>query len=114
MSMTKHKLWPVLKDYVKIEIYSRDGIKKPRIRIEFDTMPDPIKTDALNAKMPCSACGDPIQFVRARNASVKRGPPKHLYYAATCPLNVKIGCSRGRKAAAEYDHVHAVMKSLAP
>lgn len=107
MSMTKHPLWPQIREYVRIEIYSRDGIKHPRMRIEFKSgMPHRLRSRLLAATMPCVACGSRIHFARTRAAKTKRGTPhQHLYYAVTCPLDVNIGCSRGKAAAAEYSRV---------
>jgi hypothetical protein len=104
-ALAKHRLWPKLKKFLKIEIYRRDGgYYRPRFRIEWLRMPLPLRRRALLAKMGCVACGKSINFVRERRKSL-RGTPGHLYYAPCCPLLVNIGCSRGAAARDEYTAV---------
>ncbi len=104
MRLTEHKLWPEIQPFVQIQIYARDGgHKNPRVRIEFAPMPSKLRKQALSMEVDCCACGKPIHPVRFR-APAKRGKDvaQHLYCAVACPLDVCIGCSRGRAAREEY------------
>ena len=107
MSIVQHPMWPELAPYIRIEMYGRDGgPDTPRHRIEV-VPPDrdtSVRWQAL--EMPCVACHRLMHPIRARApAKNTRGWPRHLYYAATCPLDVRKGCSKGKAAEEEYDRV---------
>lgn len=108
-ALARQPLWRHLGEYLKIEVYDRDGGHgHPRIRIEWKAMPQLLRQAAVQAIMPCVACGKPIHFVREREPAKRGGSGVgHLYYAPTCPLDVNIGCSRGAAARAEYAAVKA-------
>ena len=114
--ITQHAAWLWLREWFKIEVYARDGgHRNPRFRIEVRPpygTPDLQVQVALQLDVPCVSCAQPINPIRVRSGPSKRqqnGPPKHLFYAATCPLDVRIGCSRSKAASAEYIRVaHAV------
>jgi hypothetical protein len=95
----EHPFWPTLQPYLHIEQYDRDGgHADPRIRIEFKEVPPDVRERALALEMRCVACGEVIHPVRRR----KVGLPGSLYYAPSCPLEVRVGCSRGQAAAEVY------------
>lgn len=96
-------LFQLLKPYIEIEIYDRDGGHvHPRRRIELSKRaPSEVVALALAFETPCAACGEPIHCWRAR-AGGKRGGTAHLYFAAACPLSVNVGCSRGYAASSAY------------
>jgi hypothetical protein len=107
-TLSSHRLFQQFKPYLRIETYAPDGgHKHPRIRIEWKSMPPMLRQMALAATMPCVSCGQPINFIRSRNAESKRSTSGHLYYACSCPLSVSIGCSRGAAAKDEYLAVRA-------
>lgn len=98
-----HPLWPRLREYFRVEVYDRDGsARRPRIRIEVNTPRGALLGEALAATMPCVACGKSIHPIRLRETG-GRGHSGHLYYAACCPLEVRVGCSRGAAAREEYE-----------
>jgi hypothetical protein len=93
-----------LAPHIRIETYARDGgHERPRKRIELATKAPPnIVSAALKMKMPCVACGRSIHPFRQRVAASKRSHHAHVYFAAACPLETSIACSRGREARDEY------------
>ena len=102
MSATQQPWFPELKPFIKLE--EVNDTKNPRVRIEILVPAEKIEW-ALKLTTACPACGDVINPVRARVAPNKRGVPgqgNHLYFAATCALGAKIGCSRGKAARDEY------------
>ncbi len=116
MSATLQPWFAELKPYIRLEEYDRDGsARKPRIRIEISScIPETLHPWILGLKMPCPACGDTISPVRARQAPNKRSKTQgqHLYFAATCGLDAKVGCSRGKAARDEYQAVIAAVRRL--
>jgi len=111
VSILQHEIWPVLRPFVHIEIYGRDGgPQKPRWRIEVKRPQSGIVLrQLLGARMPCVACGVSISPVRER-----AGDWGALYFAPTCPLEVRFGCARGKAAREEYRAVKAEMGRLVP
>jgi len=108
MSVIDLAIWPEVRPYVHIEKYIRDGgsIGKCRHRIELRAMPPPLRLRVLAVTMPCVACGRTIHPFRDRHAPAKRGRANgHVYYAACCPLDISIRCSRGTEARDEYVRV---------
>lgn len=112
-SITKTKIWSELKPYVHIEEYKREGggSSNPRIRIEFKELPHDLCERALKLRVLCVSCMTPIHPVRSRRPpGNKRSPDpdkeakkrQNLYFAATCPLDQSIGCSRGNAPRVEY------------
>ena len=109
MSIVEHPLWPEIRPYVRIERYDRDGGHgHPRYRIEVDP-PNADRSAAWQVvMMRCVACGAPMHPIRERApANNKRGNPRHLFYAATCPLRIRMGCARSAAARDEYLRVRA-------
>jgi len=97
MGLQSTTFWPLLREFVQVQVYDRDGgHRRPRIRIEFKDMPPTEVRWALAVTMPCVACGAAIHPIRERKGG------GGLYYACTCPLDVRMGCARGRAAADEY------------
>ena len=93
-------VWGTVKEYLRIEYYDRDGgHENPRIRIELKSLPMALWRKFQVVEMPCVSCGNPIYPLRARKGSL----PGSLYYACTCPLEVRMGCARGGRAALEYE-----------
>jgi hypothetical protein len=108
MSIVDHTLWPEIRPYVRIERYDRDGgHAHPRYRIEVYPPDTGRSADWQDAMMPCVACGALMHPIRQRAATNKRGAPRHLFYAATCPLRVRMGCARSGAARDEYLRVRA-------
>lgn len=105
MSILAHPDWRLLRWYLRVERYSRDtGPNGARVRLEVDRPSDGIALRRLLAiRMPCVGCGRQISPVRTRQGL------QHLYYAPTCPLNARYGCSRGRAAREEYLAVRAAL-----
>jgi hypothetical protein len=103
MSLTEHHLWPLLAPFIRVQTYDRDGgHKDPRHRIEAALPDDPsIVAALLTMEMPCVACAAPILPIRTRKGTRDR----RAFVAVTCPLDVRIGCSRGRAAADEYRRI---------
>lgn len=113
MSIVDHPQWAYIRPHVKIEIYGRDGgPHNPRHRIEI-TPPDATTAyHLMQITMPCVACGRTMHPIRER--SVTGGGRGHLYYAAACPLDENVGCSRGQDAHDEYLRVKQAIESGDP
>lgn len=93
--------WRELTRYARVTAWGR-STKSQTYRIEFASMPILLAERALAYTAGCCACGAasfPIRC-RAKNWSQKR--QEHivngLYYAPSCPIHVRIGCSRGDAA----------------
>jgi hypothetical protein len=107
-SIVESKLWPELREYIQIQLYDRDGSTvDPRVRIEFLPMPPELQRRALALRVKCCRCGSPIFPVRRRGEAQRGQSAQHLYFAAACPLDVNVGCSRGNDAREEYKRVRA-------
>jgi hypothetical protein len=100
-----HPLWPLIRPWVKIQTYDRDGgHADPRHRIELDAPDnDAFRAVVLAVTVPCVACGAVIHPIRSRAADTHG----NLYIAVTCPLNVRMGCARGGAASDAYDQIVA-------
>lgn len=112
-SILQSSLWPQVAAYFKIEVYGRDGgHKHPRVRIEVGHLPSDLMHAALALQVRCVSCGAPVFPIRARAGKVQRvdHPTQHLYFAPCCPLDVRIGCSRGQAAKHEYVRLKAVLR----
>lgn len=103
-SIIDHPIWDELAPYVRKEKYDRDGsARKPRNRFELAKVPPELLRRALAVRIGCCRCGKPISPIRARQGEGDRMElPRHLYLAVACPLDVNIGCSRGRDSKNEY------------
>lgn len=106
MSFTLHPLFPKLRPFMHAE-HARPDTRNSRVRIEVSHLPSGLLAEALKALSPCVACGTPMHPIRARRGPNLRrdSPPVHLYFAAACPLDVNVGCSRGTAARDEYERV---------
>jgi len=92
-------IWDRLRQYLKIDIYDKDGGHvDPRIRIGFDDLPEAFGRELAFVEMPCVSCGRPNHPLRRREGD----DWTRLFYAPTCPLAVRIACSRTRAAELEY------------
>jgi hypothetical protein len=106
-SVVDHPLFPQIAQLYRVEEYARDGgHKNPRKRLELKTThakPKLIR-DMLDMQVACVRCGEPIHPFRARvkGSSDRTELPRHIYCAVSCPLDVDIGCSRGKAARDEY------------
>lgn len=108
MSIRNHELWPELRKYLVVQIYSRDGIKRPRFRLNFRPMPPELFIEAQKIEVPCLACGEMIHPIRKGTAFAS------LYFAGSCPLERKIACSRSRKVSAEYEAIKKDFENCVP
>lgn len=103
MSLVDSKIFPLVRPYLRVEVYTRDGgAANPRVRIEVRGAPPVVVACLLAHTEPCVACGAKMHPFRARKAPAKRGTATGLYFAAACPLSCNIGCSRGEAAKLEY------------
>lgn len=104
-SMVLHPLWPALRPYFQIEECDRDG---GRFRVEVQRLPDVLHAVALRVRVACCSCGHEMAPIRSRQPpGNKRNTHvgQSLYYACACPLEVRIGCSRGIAARNEYRRI---------
>lgn len=100
MSLMNHLIWPRIEEYIRIEVYDRDGgHERPRIRIELRDLPLKLSMECQLVEMRCVHCLRMMKPLRRRRGGGHDG----LYYACTCPLEVRMGCARGSAAAKEYE-----------
>lgn len=93
------RVWEDIREYLVVDVYDKDGGHvDPRIRIGFDNLPELMGRKLVFLEMPCVACGRPIHPLRRREGD----PWSRLFYAPTCPLAVRLACSRTRAAELEY------------
>jgi hypothetical protein len=111
MSLLEHVEFDLWRPYI-VERYSRDGgHENPRLRIELRA-PEDVLQAALAFQMRCVACGRLMHPFRLRKGSRVEDYGSGVYFAAACPLNVSVGCSRSRAAAEEYKRVTASVVAL--
>lgn len=112
-------LWEELRPYVVVQRVPQDRKgRRERVRIELRNAPSHLMKAALRLVVPCPACGEGYLPFRMRHAPPKRGPEtfRGVYFAATCPLSVRLSCSRGLAASTVYedvrDDIEAYQESL--
>ena len=116
-SVVDHPLFPKLVPFLKIEKYARDGgTNKPRRRLEIRTsdMPMKLQRQMLEMKVACVRCGAAIHPFRPRlrGSSNRTELPRCVYLAVACPLDVNIGCSRGKAAKQAYIDIESAALAL--
>ena len=102
--------------WIRIEPYTREGggTSNPRNRLELAAnAPSGLTHDALKYAAACVACGRRMQVFRPRRAWTPTGgwSVRDIYLAVACPLNVSIGCSRGKGARDAYVAIAAIAKA---
>lgn len=118
MSLTDPTFEKFLKQvaiYFRIETYARDGGHvRPRKRLEVSSrIPDDIMRRMIDFQMPCVCCGRWMNPFRQRaGAKLRSTASRHIYFAAACPLDVSIRCSRTPAASDEYIKVAAAVTKL--
>ena len=96
MSVIDLPEFETLKPFIKIEFAA--DTRNSRHRIEL-IAPPWARRLALSLTMGCVKCGVPMHPFRNRGGG-------HIYFAATCPLQVNIACSRAHDASSlEYARV---------
>ena len=117
MGLVDYQFFKVIQPYIVIQPYVREGggSRNPRHRIEIRScIPDALRAQALAFQMPCVECGNVINPFRRRGPARRAGAGSgNLYYAACCPLAVRLPCSRGDAASREYRSVAAAMNETA-
>jgi len=103
--------WEKIKGYLVVDIYDKDGgHKDPRIRIGFDDLPEAMGRELSFLEMPCVSCQRPIHPLRRRVTD----DFTRLFYAPTCPVTVRIACSRTRSAELEYQRFKGLQVRMEP
>lgn len=99
-SIVFEPVWSRLKSYLLVDVYDRDGgHSDPRIRIGFVNLPEQYGRELEMYVMRCVHCQRPNHPLRRREGDGF----DRLYYAPTCPVAVRVACSRGRAAELEYE-----------
>ena len=87
-SLLNHPNFEAVRPWIAVQVYGRDGgPRKQRRRIELrrDT-PANVLSKALQMKVQCPACGDPMKPFRFRTPALRGGDvPQNIYFAAACP-----------------------------
>jgi len=107
--LLEHPLFALIAPWIRIEDYMPDGGPvRPRHRLEMNAPSDPaFRKCVLDLVVLCDVCDDLIHPIRS---SPWHGR-KRLYITVTCPLDVKIACSRARPTTA-YDQIVAAVRAL--
>lgn len=82
----------------------RDG-KHSRLELRG---PYGVQVKAAQFVVHCVSCGASIHPFRVRKGG------RQAFLAVTCPLNERIGCSRGRAASNAYDAIEAIVPKAGP
>jgi hypothetical protein len=109
VSILDHTRWNDLRPHLVAEAYVREGggVSNPRHRIEVrGSLPE----DLHGITSPCVACGALMHPIRRRHGATLRGAAGHAYLAATCPLSVRVGCSRTVAARDEYRRIAEALR----
>lgn len=102
-----HPFWPVIKRFVHIETYDRDGgHRHPRHRIEVDlsNASPTLRTAFLRLEVPCVHCHHLMHPIRER-----RGGRPGAYLSVSCELRSSYACARGKPARNAYEAIVAAM-----
>lgn len=83
--------------------------KHARLELASNT-PGAVKWDAIQLYEACVSCGRHVYVFRTRASARGRNNASGIYLAVTCPLDVSVGCSRGRKAAEAYDAIERLIR----
>lgn len=99
------EVWDRISSFLVIDVYDKDGGHvDPRIRIGFDDLPEQLGRELARFEMPCVACERPIHPLRRREGD----DWTRLFYAPTCPITVRVSCSRTRAAELEYERFKGI------
>lgn len=95
-SILAHPRWPEIRQWARVE-------RGPRGHLRFELKhPPPAELPwLLRVQVRCVACGDPIHPVRSRMAPGNKRSENlghGLFLCVSCPLSVRVGCSRGKAA----------------
>lgn len=108
VSIVFSSVWSRIEPHLVVEIYDKDGgHHDPRIRIGFSDLPEAFGRELAFLEMACVTCGRPIHPLRRREGD----DWSRLFYAPTCPLAVRINCSRSRAAHLEYERFKGIERS---
>jgi hypothetical protein len=111
VSIVFTEVWGKLKEHLHVVECAEDGgITDPRIRIEFLDVPERLARELVAFEMPCVSCERPNHPLRRREGD----DWDRLYYAPTCPLTVRMACSRGNAAMLEYERFKGIDLHLPP
>ncbi len=94
-SFVNHPAFDTFKPYM----YLSPSGSSWRIQLRRRRMPAPLKREAAKVSMSCVSCGKTMHPLRGDGR----------YFAAACPLQTNISCSRTANASLEY---HTVYKAL--
>jgi len=107
ISIVFHPIWKRLEPYLLVDVYDKDGgHDDPRIRIGFPDLPENFGRELVFLEMPCVTCRRPNHPLRRREGDGF----DRLYYAPTCPLTVRMACSRSRAAELEYERFKGIRR----
>jgi hypothetical protein len=101
-----HELWPSLRPHLRVEHLG----KHRRLELA-STCPADLRGLALQVVVPCAACGASINPLSRRAPSGRGEDVGHVYLSVACPLEVRIGCSRGRAAKVATDAIARALEA---
>lgn len=91
-------LWSAVRPFMLVEDHATiDGEFYPRFRLEVEP-PLAVYKRLTMILVQCVHCGNGVEPFRRR----RYDQSLRMYYASSCPLNVRVGCSRSE--AAHLDH----------
>jgi hypothetical protein len=109
-----HPLWSSLASAIVVEAGTllATGRKHRRLELPVHDMPDERVKAILAMRVPCAACGAPMQPFRPRKgkSAGRAERPGRLFLALTCALEDRFGCARGHAAS---DATERVIRAIA-
>jgi hypothetical protein len=104
-----HPLWRQLAPAIIVEAGTllATGRKHRRLELPLQGFEPATVGAILDLRVPCAACGNPIQpfRTRKRGSAGRAERPGRVFLALTCTLDERVGCSRGNAASAAYEQV---------
>lgn len=102
-SIIHEPIWAKLEPYLHLVEHG------DQVRIDFLDVPEHLAHQLVMITMPCVNCRRPNHPLRRREGDEWT----RLFYAPTCPLRVRMGCSRSRAAWLEYQRFLGLKREAA-
>lgn len=103
-SFTDHVHYEFLRPYFHLDFTSDSAT---RFRVELRNLPRSLLPFVRSITTPCVACNKPMSPLRSTGPAGRR-----IYFAATCPLQENVTCSRRPEARKEYQRIRESVQTF--